>query len=72
MSYKFVRSEAVRLGLDLATTADQFAKLTAASRNTVLEGQETRDIFSAMATAMTALRADAGDLLRVPSGHSSR
>jgi len=51
----FVRSEAKRLGLDLAVSADQFAKLAAASKGTALQGKATRDIFSAMSEAATVL-----------------
>lgn len=51
----FVRSESQRLGLDLATAADQFAKLSAASKGTALEGKATRDIFTSVAQAATAL-----------------
>ena len=51
----FVRSESQRLGLDLATAAEQFGKLTAASKGTALEGKATRDIFSSMSEAATVL-----------------
>lgn len=51
----FVRSEANRLGLDLVSASDGYVKLAAASRGTALEGQATRDIFSAVASAATAL-----------------
>jgi len=51
----FVRSESQRLGLDLATAADQFGKLTAASKGTALEGKATRDIFTSVAQAAAAL-----------------
>jgi len=51
----FVRSESQRLGLDLATAADQFGKLAAASKGTALEGKATRDIFTSVAQAATAL-----------------
>ena len=51
----FVRSESQRLGLDLATAAEQFGKLTAASKGTTLEGKATRDIFSSVAQAATAM-----------------
>jgi len=51
----FVRKSAEDLGLDLKTSADQFSKLTAASRGTVLEGQATRDIFLSIAKASTVL-----------------
>lgn len=52
---EFVRSESQRLGLDLSTAADQFAKLTASSRGTALEGKATKDIFTAIAQAATVM-----------------
>lgn len=51
----FVREESKRLGLDLATAAEQFAKLSAASKGTQLQGKATRDLFSAMSVAATVL-----------------
>jgi len=51
----FVRAESQRLGLDLAVSADQFAKLAAASKGTALEGKATRDIFTSMSEAATVL-----------------
>lgn len=51
----FVRSESQRLGLDLATAAEQFGKLAAASKGTALEGKATRDIFTSMSQAATVL-----------------
>lgn len=52
---QFVRSEADRLGLSLSSSADGFAKITAAAKGTRLEGQGARDIFTAVATASTAM-----------------
>src|SRR5690554_5387551 len=54
-AYAFVRDEAQRLGLDLRTAAEQFGSLSAAARGTALQGEATREIFSAVAEAMTAL-----------------
>lgn len=53
--FKFARAEANRLGLDLLTTSDAYLKLTAAARGTALEGQNTRDIFSAVSGAGRSL-----------------
>lgn len=50
---------ALRLGLDLRTTADDYSNLTAASIGTALEGKATRDIFEGIATASTALNLSA-------------
>ena len=51
----FVRRESDRLGLSLQGTASDYVKLTAASRGTALEGQATRDIFTAVAEASRVL-----------------
>lgn len=53
--FDFVRREADRLGLALETSATNYAKLTAASKGTELQGQKTRDIFSAVAEAGAVL-----------------
>ena len=53
--FDYVSGFAQKLGLDLFTTADAYAQLSAATRGTALEGQATRDIFEAVATAMAAL-----------------
>lgn len=51
----FVRAEAERLGLSLAPSAAQFARLSAAARGTALEGEAAREIFTAVAEASTAI-----------------
>jgi tape measure domain-containing protein len=57
----FVRQTAGFLGLELGSTAQQYAFLAAASRGTALEGQKTRDIFVGVATAASALGLSAAD-----------
>ena len=47
----FVRGEADRLGVEVSALAAQYSALSAASLGTTLEGQKTRDIFSAVAEA---------------------
>ena len=47
----FVRTEADRLGLSHFELARSYTRLTAAARGTVLEGQASRDIFTAVAEA---------------------
>ncbi|MCK5132702.1 MAG: tape measure protein [Candidatus Sabulitectum sp.] len=54
-SMAFLRAEAERLGLDLETSAESFGKIAAAARGTALEGEEVRRIFTAVATASTAM-----------------
>jgi tape measure domain-containing protein len=52
----FVRALVEELGLELESTARSYAKLAAASRGTALEGEATRDIFRAVASAATVMR----------------
>jgi len=47
----FVRAEAERIGVPVNESARAFAKLAAAAKGTKLEGQGTRDVFSAVAEA---------------------
>lgn len=51
----FLRAEAERLGLDLRRSAGDYARFAAATRETALEGQLTREIFLAVAEAATAV-----------------
>jgi tape measure domain-containing protein len=55
IEFAFLRQEAARLGLDLRASAGAYASLAAAARGTNLQGQATRDIFSGISEAMTAL-----------------
>ena len=52
---QFLREQSDELGLNLATTAEQYSKLSAAAAGTALEGQATREIFVGVAQASTAL-----------------
>jgi len=47
----FLRGEASRLGLNLQEAAGAYTKLAAASRGTNLEGEATREIFTAISEA---------------------
>lgn len=51
----YVKDLSNTLGLDVKVAADSFAKLTAASKGTALQGQNTRDIFGAVSKATAAL-----------------
>jgi len=53
---QFIREECQRLGLDLADITHAYAKFSASTRNTAVEGEQTRRIFSGVAEAATALR----------------
>ncbi|SJZ35686.1 tape measure domain-containing protein [Trichlorobacter thiogenes] len=59
----YVRAEANRLGLSFVDVAGSFAKFNAASRNTSLEGQKAKEVFTSVSEAVTALQlpADATD-----------
>lgn len=52
---EYVRSTVLRLGMDLDRTAKDYISLSAASRGTTLEGERTRNIFTAVAEASTVL-----------------
>lgn len=52
----FLRAESERLGTDLVSSTDGFIKLTAAAKGTSLEGEKTRDIFTAISEASAALK----------------
>jgi len=58
----FVRKEADLLGLVFYDTADSYKKLFAAAKGTNMEGENTRNIFIAMAEAGTALGLSNEDL----------
>ena len=49
------------LGLEVLNTAKNYASLAAATRGTALEGQETKEIFEAVSTAMSALGKSSAD-----------
>jgi tape measure domain-containing protein len=51
--FAFVVKTANTLGLELSKLADQYRSLTAATRGTALEGQATRDLFTALTQAST-------------------
>ena len=53
--FQFIEEQAGRLGLRLATTAQDYAKLAAAAQGTTLEGQQLREIFIAVNEASTVL-----------------
>lgn len=63
----YVRAESNRLGLSFLDVAGSFAKFNAASRNTSLEGQKVKEVFTAVSEAVTALQlpVDATDRIMV-------
>ena len=50
----FVRSEAQRLGIDFAASAQAFSDFAAATSGTAIEGAATREVFTAVAEAARA------------------
>jgi len=54
--FEFVRAQADRLGLDLQSTALDYARLAAAAKGTAFEGEAARNIFLAVAEAATVLK----------------
>lgn len=57
----FVRAEADRLGLEVGSVADSYLQLAAAAKGTALEGQATREVWSAVAGAMAKLGKSSAD-----------
>jgi tape measure domain-containing protein len=56
---QFIANLADRLGLNLAASAEGFKQIAGASRNTVLEGQATRDIFEGISLAASKMKLSA-------------
>lgn len=59
--FEFVRQTSNALGLELMSTAQQYAFLAAAAKGTQLEGQAIRDVFTGVATAASSLGLTAAD-----------
>jgi tape measure domain-containing protein len=59
--FKFLSDESNRLGLNVADASKAYIGLTAATKGTVLEGQATRDIFTAVSAAMATLGRSSSD-----------
>lgn len=58
----FIRAEADRLGVEVGAAAQSFLTLAAATKGTNLEGQATREIWSAVAGKMAELGASSADV----------
>lgn len=58
---QFVSETAEKLGLELLSTGEAYASLMAATKDTTLEGEATRDIFVAVANAMSTLGKSSAD-----------
>lgn len=57
----YIREVSNRLGLDVKTTADAYISLTAATKGTALEGEQSRRIFEAISGAMSLLGKSSAD-----------
>ena len=53
--WAFIKQSAQDMGLSFVTVTEQYVRLAAASRQTSLEGQKTKDIFTAVSQASTVL-----------------
>ena len=62
---QYVREESNRLGLVFTDAADAFAKFSASAKNTALEGQGVKTVFSAVTEAVTALHLPADSAQRI-------
>jgi tape measure domain-containing protein len=58
---QFIRDEADRLGLDLTALADTYSDFAAVTKDTRLEGEDTRKIFVGLAEAATVMGLTAED-----------
>lgn len=58
---KFLRMESERLGLVFQSQIKDYSQLAASSIGTQLEGQKTRDVWTSLAQAATALQLSAAD-----------
>jgi tape measure domain-containing protein len=59
--FDYISRIARTLGLDLFSAADAYTQLTAATKGTALEGDQTRVIFEAVSTAMSSLNKSSAD-----------
>jgi len=53
--FDYVRQQSKKMGLDLISSAEAFAKLEGATRGTAIAGQKTRDIFEGVGMASTVM-----------------
>ncbi|MCK9195438.1 MAG: tape measure protein [Syntrophales bacterium] len=60
-AFQFVRQESDRLGLVLSDTSLAYGKFAAATKNTSLEGEGAKRVFSGVSEAVTALRLKTDD-----------
>jgi tape measure domain-containing protein len=61
----FIRRNADRLGISLGVLADEYTKFSAATKNTVIEGKATRDVFISIAEAGRVNKLSLDEMQRV-------
>lgn len=67
-SFQYLVNLSRQLGTNVSDTAKNFSQLAAAAKNTSLEGQGVRDIFTAVSSYSRVLNLNPGDLDRVFRG----
>lgn len=60
--FEYIREVSARLGTEVFSTADAYAKFSAAAKGTALEGEAAREIFEAFAGQMARTGASAADV----------
>ena len=60
--FDYIKGVSNRLGLELLSTAEAYARFAAASRGTTIDGAEARVIFEAIAGTMSRMGASAADV----------
>lgn len=59
--YEFLLDVTKRLGLDLQASTEGFAKMAAATKGTILEGEKTRQVFEGVAAAAATMNMTGAD-----------
>lgn len=59
--FEFVSRTARKLGIDIQSTAQEYAKFAVAAKGTTLEGDNMRNVFTSVATASRALNLSTAD-----------
>lgn len=62
LAFQFIADEAKRLGLDIQTSAQSFAKFNASARGTSLEGEGVQKVFSGVAEAGAAMKLSTAEM----------
>jgi tape measure domain-containing protein len=60
-NFEWIRQESNKLGLDLQTSAEAFAKFAGAARGSAIDGEGVKDVFHGASLAVTAMHLSADD-----------